>query len=88
MSTLLRNARNLGPASEAELNSIGYSSLEQLIDDGWEEVFIRLVELHPHRLNLNMATALIGAIENCDWRDVPAPLKAEAKTLIQRIKRG
>ncbi|MCB0355684.1 MAG: TfoX/Sxy family DNA transformation protein [Bdellovibrionales bacterium] len=86
--TPIKEARNLGPNSEVELKSIGINSLEEIIETGWEEVFLKLIEHYPHRLNLNMATALIGAIENCSWREIPNPLKQQAKFLIAKIKRG
>ena len=87
MKTPINKARNLGPLTEAELNSVGINSLEEIIELGWEETFLKLVEIYPERINLNMATALIGAVEDCDWRKVPGPLKSEAKKLINVLKK-
>lgn len=84
--TPIEQARNLGPTSGAELRSVGIESLEQLIDIGWEEAFEKWVIAYPERVNLNAATALIGAVENCDWREVPASLKSEAKVLVRSYR--
>ena len=86
--TPIEEAKNLGPISGAELRSVGIETLEQLQELGWEEVFERWVEAYPERINLNAATALIGAIEGCDWRQVPVSLKAEAKGLINSYRKS
>ncbi|MCB0366937.1 MAG: TfoX/Sxy family DNA transformation protein [Bdellovibrionaceae bacterium] len=86
--TPIADARNLGPVTADELASIGILSLEEMIDMGWEEVCIRYVEAYPERLNLNAFTAIIGAIENQDWRKVDSATKIEAKLLIKKIKSG
>lgn len=85
---LIKDAKNLGPVSAAEMESMGVIYLDQIEEQGWEEFCVRYVELYPHRLNLNAFTAIIGAIEGQDWRRVDPGLKAEAKALIQRIKKG
>ena len=85
--TPIEEGLNLGRVSGSELQSVGVESLEQLIEMGWEEAFIKLTEYHPHRLNLNMLTSLIGAIENQSWKDLDPPLKAEAKQFLNRLKR-
>ena len=85
MPTAIQQARNIGPTSAAELITAGIHTREQLIEIGWEEALIRLVRLHPHRLNLNMACALIGAVEDVDWRAVPQSEKARARELIREL---
>lgn len=84
----LENARNLGTLTARELNRAGIHSLEELRSLGWEEAFARWVEHSPERLNLNAATALIGAIEDVDWREVRAEDKARARKLISALKRA
>lgn len=85
-STPIRQARNIGKVSSEELKSIGIINLGQLKSKGWETVFEHLVQAFPNRLNLNMATSLIGAVEDCDWKRVPKELKHEAKVLISDLK--
>ena len=84
--TPIENARNLGPLTASELESIGISTLEQLRDLGWETVCIRYAEAYPERLNLNAFTSVIGAIEDRDWRAINSDSKARARELIRRLK--
>ena len=83
---LIADARNLGPISAAEFEVLGIRYLDEIISLGWEETCIQYVEAHPHRLNLNAFTAIIGAIENQDWRRVDPVLKAQAKRLLKSLK--
>ena len=82
----IEEARNLGPTSGAELRSVGIDTLGKLLKLGWEEVFDRWVSAYPNRLNLNALTALIGAVEDCDWRQIPTPLKYEAKVFLKSYR--
>ena len=84
----IAKARNLGPTSAAEMDAMGIHFLDQIEKMGWEEFCTRYVELFPHRLNLNAFTAIIGALENQDWRRLDPDLKAQAKALIRNIKKG
>lgn len=86
--TPIAKARNLGSVSASEMESMHIYYLDQIEEMGWEEFCIRYTELFPHRLNLNAFTAIIGALEDQDWRQVDPQLKAEAKSLIRSIKRG
>ena len=81
-------ARNLGPVTASETEAMDIFYLDQIQAMGWEDFFIQYVELFPHRLNLNMLTSIIGAIEDQDWRKIDPALKSEAKSLIKRIKSG
>lgn len=83
--TPIEEAKNIGPASGADLRSVGINTVEKLKNLGWEEAFRKLCEVHPHRLNLNMATSLAGAVTETDWKKVDPGLKREAKFLIQEI---
>ena len=86
VKTPIKDGRNLGELTASELESIGYSSLEDLISVGWEEVFEKWTAHYPERVNLNAVTALIGAIEDIDWREVPEGLKADAREFIKDMK--
>jgi hypothetical protein len=66
----------------ASTRSTIFTSLE------WEEAFARWAERYPKRLNLNAAAALIGAIDNTDWRRVPSEEKERARKLIAQLKRA
>lgn len=79
-------AKNIGPQTGMELQSIGITTLDQLVSQGWEEVFVLLVEKYPHRCNLNMACALIGAVEGVHWTNVSPSSKQRGKQLIASLK--
>jgi len=84
--TLIKDAKNLGPIVSAELEAIDIIYLEQLQKMGWQDSCVKYVEYYPSRLNLNAFCAIIGAINNQDWRKVDSNLKLEAKKLIRNIK--
>lgn len=84
----IENARNLGPVTASEMQTLGVNYLDQIEEMGWAEFCIKYVELFPHRLNLNAFSAIIGALEDQDWRKIDSNLKIEAKQLIKKIKTG
>lgn len=65
----LSELRGLGPRSVAMLTQLGISSPQALRQQDPFAVFARLRAQHP-RVSLNLLYALIGAIENRDWREV------------------
>ncbi len=77
---------NLGPKTTQEMASIGITTRAELKAEGWESAFRRLIARYPDRLNLNMASALIGAISGKDWREISAKQKESAKHLIKALK--
>ena len=82
----LEKARNLGPVSAAELESIGIRTLAQMRQYGWEEVCVRWAEAFPARINLNAFISVIGAIDDVDWRRVDPELRRQAQSLARRLK--
>ncbi len=86
MATPIEKARNLGPTSGAELRSVGIDTLERLVDLGWEEALRRWVIGYPDRINLNAATALIGAVDDVDWREVSPRTKKEARAFLEELR--
>ena len=86
MDIPIEQARNLGPKTAQEISSIGITTLEQLQEIGWENACIQIATAYPHRCNLNMFTAIIGAIENEDWRKISPSLKQQAKNLCNELK--
>jgi uncharacterized protein YdeI (YjbR/CyaY-like superfamily) len=86
--TPIEEAKNVGITTGAELRSIGVETVEQLKAQGWEKIFYRLIESYPHRINLNMLTGLIGAVEDQHWQNIDPDLKAEAKAIIKELKTG
>ena len=84
----LEKARNLGPVSAAELESIGIRTLDQMREYGWEEVCLHWAEAFPARINLNAFISVIGAIDDVDWRRVDPELRRQAAALARRLKAG
>lgn len=84
--TPLSMAKNLGSLTERELNSIGITDLEQMIELGWEEVCFMYSQAYPKRINLNAFAAIIGAIYSQDWRSIDPQMKARAKLLLAAFK--
>ncbi len=84
--TPLEDARNLGPTTATELAGVGIPTLETLRAVGWAEAFERWVRASPERCTLNACTALIGAVEDLDWRRLPPDQKAEARALVQALR--
>lgn len=84
--TPIHQARNLGPVSTEVLARVGVVTLEQLIELGWEEVALRVMAEQPRFINLNMLRALIGAIYDVDFRNVPDGELARARELIRTLK--
>lgn len=82
----IRSLRNLGPKTEEDLISVGYETVQQLLDAGWEEAYCRLVLAYPQRNNLNMLKALMGACLDMDWRHLDARDEAEAQKWVMYFK--
>ncbi|MFK8137789.1 MAG: TfoX/Sxy family DNA transformation protein [Bdellovibrionales bacterium] len=80
--------KNLDSLLESELNSCGYKTAQDLVETGWEEVCLHLVEAYPERLNLNAFHAIIGAIHDKDWKEIEPNLKTQARQLKKRIKQS
>ncbi len=78
----------LGPTTDPELAAIGFTTVEQLQEAGWEEVCLRWVEAYPLRLNVNAFCGVIAAVEGVDWRDLDEGWRARARALRDRLARG
>ncbi len=83
----ISECRNLGPKTQEQFEAIGIHSFEQLEELGWEEVCLRFNEYYPGLINLNLVTAVIGAIHDQDWRKVDPHIKKQAKQLILDLKK-
>lgn len=83
----IENAKNIGPITGAELRSIGVRTLHDLQAMGVEEAFYQIIEQHPERLNLNFLLALVGACENCDWREILGDKKESLKDFLAKTKK-
>ena len=80
------HARNLGPKSAEALLDLKIASLRDLKRIGWEKTLGNLYRRNPRFCTLSMARALIGAIENIDWREIPKSDLLHARQVLREIK--
>ncbi len=66
----LAELRGLGVKSAAILNKVGVYNKEDLDELGAVATYIKLYAVMQHKPSLNFLYALVGAIEDRDWRDV------------------
>ena len=85
--------RNLGPACERDLNAVAIYTADDIRKLGIEETFIRLMEGRQLRgtgvscFNAAYLYALYGALEDCDWREIPEEKKREFKRLTAGLRK-
>ena len=84
--------RNLGPAVEKDLNAVGITTAQQVIDLGAEETFIHML-LGRQKLgrsakccNALYLYAIYGAIKDIDWRELPEKLKQQYKDFTAELR--
>lgn len=83
--TPIEEGKNIGPTTGIELRSLGIETIEQLRHIGWEQAFQKLVQMYPHRFNLNMLYSLAGAVNDLARRQLDPGLKAECKSLFNEM---
>ena len=66
----LSQLKGMGPKSEAELNTVGIYTEEQLRSVGPVNAFIQLGKVQGVKPSLNFLYAMIGALENKHWTDI------------------
>lgn len=78
--------RNLGPVSRAWLAAIGIHTLQDLQQTGPETAWL-LLRQHGYRVSLNLLYAMAGALDDCDWRQLPPQRKQQLQELARRHRR-
>ena len=84
--------RNLGPATEMDLNAAGIKTAEQVKKLGVEGTFIKMLvgRLEKGRsakcCNALYLYAIHGAIYDIDWRALPEKTKAKYKSLAAELR--
>lgn len=78
----LAELRGLGPSSASALAAIGIRSVAALRESDPFEIYAQLKRRFP-RTSTNMLYALIGAIENRDWREVA---RKERTSILLRLE--
>ena len=84
--------RNLGPACERDLNSVGIFTAQDLFKVGIEMAFIMLLRgrvargLSTFGCNAAFLYAMYGAVHDLDWRKIPAAKKNEFKKWTAQLR--
>jgi DNA transformation protein len=60
---------NIGKVLEGQLNDVGITTVDELIDIGSEEAWLRIKEIDDSAC-VNRLMALEGAIQNIRWHDL------------------
>jgi DNA transformation protein and related proteins len=72
----LSELRGLGPASLQMLTRVGITSAAQLRKADLFKLYARIKQTHP-RASINLLYAMIGAVEDMDWRAVAKDRRTE-----------
>lgn len=84
--------RNLGPACEADFNTVGIMTADQIIKLGAEAAFIQMLNGRKKKgrsakcCNAAYLYAIYGAIHDVDWRKIPEKKKREFKKLTAELR--
>lgn len=81
---MMTKLRGLGEKTCERLRLIGIESLEEMQALGVVETYLLLKAAFPEKVSLNALWALEGALNDRDWREIPAERKAELRRLVGR----
>ncbi len=83
----LSDLPNIGKTAVERLARVGIMSVEELINSGSKEAFLRLLS-EEHDTCLNTLYALEGAIQGIRWHSLPDAKKKELKLFFDEVKNG
>jgi DNA transformation protein and related proteins len=84
--------RNLGPATEKDLNAAGIYTAEDLKQLGAEAAFVRMVGGRKNAghsgkcCNAAYLYAIYGATHDVDWRELPEKTKTKFKAFAAELR--
>lgn len=81
LSTLL----NIGKVVELQLNEVGIDRIEQLIEVGSKQAWLRIKSIDESAC-INRLYALEGAVEGVRWHNLSIEVKDELKKFYDTIK--
>lgn len=84
----IEDAMNLGPATGARLREVGISTVEKLVEVGWEDAMLRLVERDRGCIHTMLAWALMGAVEGRNMNALSAAEKDAGRRFTARLRRS
>ena len=81
----LNKLPNIGKMLEGQLKDIGINTIEDLVDTGSKEAWIRIKEI-DERACINRLMALEGAIQNIRWHDLSEKDKKNLRDFYNNFK--
>ena len=90
LSKLIKECKNIGPASAQRMYQAGITSFEELKNIGTEEAFFKIWTSHPSEVCINACYlyALEGAITNTMWNKIPEKRKQELRTYTKKLRQS
>jgi hypothetical protein len=88
IKTPLKKVVNTTPGIVMELAAMGYHTLEDLQQIGWEKLCISYSKIHTGRLNPEFFTLLYAIVNNIELRKVTKDKLKLAVKLVKKIKAG
>ena len=85
-ATPIVECRNLGPTSARYLQQMGVYTLGDLKSLGPVAAYVSLLQSHV-KPSLNLLWAMMGAVEQRDWREINAIEKSQALELVHALKK-
>ena len=76
---------NIGKVVEKQLNDVGINTVDELIDIGSKEAWVKIKELDESAC-INKLMAIEGAIQNIRWHDLSEADKENLKDFYKNIK--
>ena len=81
----LSKLRNIGKVVEKQLNEVGINTVDELIDIGSKETWLKIKEIDESAC-INRLMALEGAIQNIRWHDLADEDKNNLKDFYTNFK--
>lgn len=76
---------NIGKVVELQLNEVGIETIEQLIDVGSKQAWLRIKSIDESAC-INRLYALEGAVEGIRWHNLSIEVKEELKKFYDTIE--
>jgi hypothetical protein len=86
MPRLLSQVQNFGPAAVKELGTLGLTTLEQLIELGFDGTCRAWVERYPGRLNVDAFVGVLTALEDTPRARVSASQRTRAQAKVVELE--
>lgn len=87
LTPVIAELRGLGPKSHAMLLSAGITTVSQLKKMGAVRAYVETKRANK-TVSINLLYGLVGALEDCHWRDVQRERKLELLNAIEEFERA